>query len=211
MIGDLRKDREQERITMGITVFNDGARQYYRITRAWEGREYQKYVRIDRDRIKARHEAEAIDRRLAERQRASQLRRELPHVRLFHEDGRIIGLNKALNRRKGRAARWEFKLRMRVAGESKPRFTSVSIDQHGFDRAFEMAVERICQWTGIDRFSDTRKTLLAASVYYLTDTHKQVVHLSSNAVPGDMNNLKQGLIGEIAAFKRNRNVINGSG
>lgn len=136
----------------------------------------------------------------------------MPNIRLFHEDGRIVGLSKLINRRKGRSARWEFKIRIRVPGKPKPRFTSISIDQHGFDQAFDMAIERICEWTDIDRFSETRKALLAAKARYLTDnTHKQIVHLPSNAEQPDLYCLEKGLMSEIEEFERNRNVINGTG
>ena len=151
---------------MSITLFKDGTREYYRITRAWGGNEHQDYVRIENDPAKAYEKALEIDNRLKTAQNAFFLRQQISEERYFHADGKIVGLSKVLNQRKGRTPAWEFKLRIKVPNEKSPRFTTISIDKHGVDKAFSLAVDKICEWNGLDRHSDIRKSLLLARECY---------------------------------------------
>lgn len=62
---------------MAITLHPPENPQRFRITRTWKGNEYQVFVPFGKDINKARKEAELLDEKLAQRQRAYRLRREL--------------------------------------------------------------------------------------------------------------------------------------
>lgn len=154
---------------MAITLFVDGDRKYFRVTRAWGGKEYQDYVRIKRSESKAYAEAQEIDNKLKVRQAAYQLRQQKSVSRFFHANGKVVGLSKVLSKRKGRKDRWEFKLRVNLPNEPKPRFTAIGINKYGFDQAFQLAIDKICEWHGIDKHSEIRKLLIDAKKQYEND------------------------------------------
>lgn len=154
---------------MAITSFKDSAdstRRYFRITRTWGGVEHQRYVRIRRSEQAALRKAQAIDRELAQRQRAYRLRQELPEVKMIGRQGKIRGLARVTNSRPGRNPVAEFKLRVRHPDTGDLHFTSISISYHGFDTAFQMAVEQILSWSGWQDRSDLRQQMLACHTYY---------------------------------------------
>ena len=160
---------------MSITLFKDGTREYFRITRAWDGKEHQDYVRIEKNREKAYQKALEIDNRLKKGQDAFLLRQQISAERYFHNDGKIVGLSKVYNRRKGRTPAWEFKLRIKVPNEKRARFTTISIDRHGIDKAFSLAIDKICEWNGLDRHSDIRKSLLLARKHYTGNVEEEAL------------------------------------
>lgn len=136
---------------MGITVFKDNAdstRTYLRITRAINGKEQQRYVRVEGNSKaamqKAMAEARKIDQRLQEWQQAVRHLLALNGESLIHDDGTIVGLQLQRRERAGRKPATEFKIRVKLP--DKPAFfKSVSVDRYGFEEAFRMAVERICE------------------------------------------------------------------
>jgi len=162
---------------LSITLFRDGTREYFRITRAWGGKEHQDYVRIenDNDRDRAYAKAQEIDDKLKTGQTAYFLRQQISEERYFHEDGKIVGLSKVLNRRKGRSPAWEFKLRIKIPNEKRPRFTTISIDRHGVDKAFSLAIDKICEWNSLDKHSEIRKSLLLAREHYTGQVDEKVL------------------------------------
>lgn len=144
---------------MGVTVFND---KYVRVTRAWNKEETQIYVPIKKTLKAAIKEAERIDRELEERQKAFLLRQELTGERYFHEDGTIVGLRIVTRHREGRKPSNEITLRIKVPDREKPFFSNVSIDKHGFDQAFKLAVDKVCEWNNLDGRSVIRQRMLEA-------------------------------------------------
>ncbi len=144
---------------MGVTVFND---KYVRVTRAWDKEETQIYVPIKKSLKAAIKEAEKIDRELEDRQKAYLLRQELSGERYFHEDGTIVGLRIVTRHREGRKPSNEITLRIKVPDREKPFFSNVSIDKHGFDQAFKLAVDKICEWNKLDGRSGIRARMLDA-------------------------------------------------
>lgn len=144
---------------MGVTVFND---KYVRVTRAWDKEETQIYVPIKKSLKAAIKEAEKIDRELEEKQKAFLQKQEQSGERYFHEDGTIVGLRIVTRHREGRKPSNEITLRIKVPGREKPFFSNVSIDKHGFDQAFKLAVDKICEWNKIDGRSAIRNRMLDA-------------------------------------------------
>jgi len=151
---------------MGIRLHPKENPTCYRIYRAWENSEYQYYVPLGDNSKKALKIAEKIDAKLAASQQAYELRMMLPINSLLHDDGRIIGLNRVLAHRDGRDPNDQFKLRIKIPGTGKIHYTTISIDFHGFDEAFRLAVEKIRLWRGIDEASEASKLLIKAKPLY---------------------------------------------
>lgn len=151
---------------MGVTVFND---KYVRVTRAWNKQETQIYVPIKKSLKAAIKEAEAIDRKLEEQQNAWLAEVEKTGERFFHDGGRIVGLRIVTRHRDGRKPSNEITLRVKVPNRDKPFFSNVSLDKHGFDQAFKLAVDKICEWNKLDAKSGIRQKLLAAAAIHKSD------------------------------------------
>ncbi|MCG8316887.1 MAG: hypothetical protein MI976_27025 [Pseudomonadales bacterium] len=153
---------------MGITILRDGDREYYRVTKAWDGKETQKYVRIGRNKEKALRLARALEESLGQRQAASKQRKKLQGEGVIHEDGRIVGLQLVNRTRAGRKPWQEFKIR--VKEPDKPaKFKTVSVTAHGLKKAFRLSVERICELRDIPFSSELYKRMLEAYEQYVID------------------------------------------
>ena len=151
---------------MGIKLHPGTSPTCYRIYRAWGGKEYQRYVPLNGNPKRAYKIAEEIDARFKQSQDAYKLRMTLATNSLFHVDGRIIGLSRVVCHREGRSPNEQLKLRIKIPGNNKLHFTTISISFHGFDDAYQLAVDKICEWRGIDRFAEERHALLAAKSFY---------------------------------------------
>lgn len=153
---------------MGITLHQDGDREYYRVTKAWNGKEIQRYVRIRKSKEKAFKEALAMEESLSQRQNAARERRRLAGLGVLHEDGRVIGLQLLYRTREGRKPWLEFKMRVKEPGK-EVRFKTVSVPAHGIEKAFDIAVERICELRGVPLGSDLHDKMQGAKGIYLED------------------------------------------
>lgn len=153
---------------MGITILRDGDREYYRVTKAWDGKETQKYVRIGRNKEKALKLAKALEESLGQRQAASKQRKKLQGEGIIHEDGRVVGLQLVNRTREGRKPWQEFKIRVKEPGKAA-KFKTVSVTAHGLKKAFELSIERICQLRDIELNSELHKRMLGSYVEYLVD------------------------------------------
>jgi hypothetical protein len=153
---------------MGITILRDGDREYYRVTKAWDGKETQKYVRIGRNREKAFRMAKALEESLGQRQAASKQRKKLQGEGVIHEDGRIVGLQLVNRTREGRKPWQEFKIRVKETGKPA-RFKTVSVTAHGLKKAFELSVARICELRDIPLNSELYRRMLESYEFYLVD------------------------------------------
>jgi hypothetical protein len=170
-------------LTMGITLHQDGDRQYYRITKAWNGKEVQQYVRIGRNRDAAWRKAQQVEEGLAQRQRAALTRKRMDGSGILNPDGHVTGLQLLYRTRAGRTPWFEFKLRVKEPG--KPvRFRTVSISSHGFIDAFELSVAGICELRDIDTGSALAQRLFAARHVYLADISIELARLPGVAVAG---------------------------
>ena len=141
----------------------------YRIYRAWGGKEYQRYVPLNGNPERARREAEAIDAKFKQSQEVYKLRMTLATNSLFHSEGRVIGLSRVICRREGRSPNEQFKLRIKIPGKEKLHFTTISISHHGFDSAYALVVDKICEWRGIDRYAEERRRLIKAKSFYVDE------------------------------------------
>jgi hypothetical protein len=157
---------------MGITVFkdsNDSTRTYLRITRAINGREQQRYVRVEGSSKaamkRAMKQASEIDQRLEQWQSAVKELISLSGDNLIHDDGTIVGLQLQTRHREGRKPATEFKIRVKL-NDSEPLFKSVSVDKFGFDEAFDLSVRRICELRNLSEESEAFSKLLNAKEAY---------------------------------------------
>ncbi len=157
---------------MAIYDHKYGELPYFRVFRAWGGVEHQEYVRIKRSREAAYKKALKIDEALAKRQRAHYVR--LAYTLPYHvrSDGRVRGLRYVEVRRKDRPVTEVFELRINVPWEDNIRRTTISIKVHGFDKSFEMAIDKICEWYGLDIKSDVRQAMIETKYLYLNDASK---------------------------------------
>lgn len=153
---------------MGITILRDGDREYYRVTKAWDGKETQKYVRIGRNKEKALKLAKALEESLGQRQAASKQRKKLQGEGIIHEDGRVVGLQLVNRTREGRKPWQEFKIRVKEPGKAA-KFKTVSVTAHGLKKAFELSVKRICELRDIPLSSELHKRMLESYAEYMID------------------------------------------
>ncbi len=151
---------------MAIYDHQYGELSYYRVFRAWGGKEHQEYVRIKRSKKAAYAKAKEIDARFAKAQKAYELERAMTidyHVR---DDGHIRGLRRIVVKRKGRNPSEVFELRINVPWEEEIKRTTISIGVHGEEKAFQLCVEKICEWYGIKPRSEVAKSMLTCLAAY---------------------------------------------
>jgi len=158
---------------MAIYDHKYGDLPYFRVFRAWGGTEYQEYVRIKRSRKAAYNKAKAIDEKLAQRQKAYYTAQ--AYTKEFHirSDGRVRGVRRIIVRRKGRNPTEVFELRINIPWEDEIRRTTLSIDVHGFEKAFAMAVEKVAEWYGLASDSEAKKAMKGAYDVYRLQTDPQ--------------------------------------
>ncbi|MBK8971137.1 MAG: hypothetical protein IPM37_07100 [Hahellaceae bacterium] len=187
---------------MGITVFkdsSDSSRTYLRVTRAINGKEQQRYVRVNGKSKaamqKAMAEAKDIDQRLQQWQKAVRQLMAMQGESLIHEDGTIVGLQLQRREREGRKPATEFKIRVKL--NDKPAFfKSVSVDKYGFETAFGMSVERICELRDLPPDSEACQKMLAC-----IDAYKDKLPEGEKSEKGESN---EGWLGQTISrfFKR---------
>ena len=152
---------------MAIYDHKYGDLPYFRVFRAWGGTEYQEYVRIKRSRKAAYAKAKVIDDKLAQRQKAYYTAQ--AYTKEFHmrPDGRIRGVRRIIVKRKGRNPTEVFELRINIPWEDEIRRTTISIDVHGLENAFKMAVDKVGEWYGLAYDSEARIAMQDSKAIYL--------------------------------------------
>ncbi|HEX4939676.1 MAG TPA: hypothetical protein VFX11_13440 [Candidatus Kapabacteria bacterium] len=196
---------------MAISVSED----YIRVYRAWNGKEYQVYYPLkkngrfltEEELLETLEEAQAKDVELAQRQRAHFMRKDLSVERLIHPEGRIVGLKERVRHREGRKPAHVFEIRVNSEELSKPKFRTISIDRHGYDKAFELSVDIICKERGLDKHSPIRKMMLE-SVYIYKGMSPRDGETVLNT-KDDLSDMERALREHVAAFKEKRSVIKG--
>ena len=197
---------------MAISVSED----YIRVYRAWNSKEHQVYYPLKKDGrylteqelLATLEEAQAKDVELSQRQRAHFMRKDLSIERLLHSDGRIVGLKERVRHRQGRKPAHVFEIRVNAEGLSKPKFRTISIDRHGYEKAFEKSVDIICAERGLDKHSPIRKMMLESRYIYMGQSPKDGEQIISSK-PGDSNDLENILREHVQAFKDKKQVIKG--
>lgn len=154
---------------MAIYDHKYGDLSYFRVFRAWGGKEYQEYIRIKRSRDAAYAKAEKVDARLAKAQQAYYKEQATQPEFHLHDDGHIRGLRRIMVTRKGREPSDVFELRINVPWTDDIKRTTIAIAVHGEQKAYEMAIEKICLWYGLASDSHVRDVLLSHFKYYSKD------------------------------------------
>lgn len=151
---------------MAIYDHQYGELPYYRVFRAWGGKEYQEYVRIKGSKKAALAKAKKIDERMAREQ--EKYHRELAMTPGYHvrKDGSIRGLRRITVTRKGRSPAEVYELRINVPWEKGIKRTTLSIGVHGSEKAFKMAIEKICEWYSLSPDSLARQAMLSSYKIY---------------------------------------------
>lgn len=197
---------------MAISVSED----YIRVYRAWNSKEHQVYYPLKKngrylsedELLAALEEAQAKDIELAQRQRAHFMRKDLSVERLIHTDGKIVGLKERIRHRTGRKPAHVFEIRINTEGFEKPKFRTISIDRHGYDKAFEMSVDIICKERGLDKHSPIRKIMLESLYIYKGQSPKDgETMLKPNKK--EISDMEEALMEHVKAFKEKQNVIKG--
>lgn len=164
---------------MGITLFTDGDRKYYRVTKAWNGKEHQVYVRIGKSEKRALKEAEKVDADLEQRRNAFHESQKLSGDGLIHEDGKIIGLQLQTRLRDGRKPCTEFKIRIKEPKKAA-KFKSVSVTAYGLEAAFKVALARVCELRDISPTGIAYEKMLGTFPKY----QEEYIHLSGEEPEG---------------------------
>ena len=151
---------------MAIYDHQYGELSYFRVFRAWGGQEHQEYVRIKRSRDAAYKKAQEIDARLAKAQKAFTAEQALSPSYHLRSNGQIRGLRRVLVKRKGRNPAEVFELRINVPWEEEIRRTTISISVHGEQKAFLLAIEKICEWYGLKVKSELGQRLQSSLFAY---------------------------------------------
>lgn len=195
---------------MAIYDHQYGDLSYYRVFRAWGGQEHQEYVRIKRSKHAAHKKALEIDARLAKAQKAFTVQQTLSLDYHLRSNGQIRGLRRVLVNRKGRAPAEVFELRINVPWEEDIRRTTISVSVHGEQKAFLLAIEKICEWYGFNLKSELGQRLQASLSAYapLTISPESAEETPSAAVTelvfkkakNELNSLTDGLFKGLKRF-----------
>tara|TARA_R110001592_G_scaffold66617_2_gene204600 strand:- start:43540 stop:44187 length:648 start_codon:yes stop_codon:yes gene_type:complete len=161
---------------MAIYDHQYGDLSYYRVFRAWGGQEHQEYVRIKRSKEAAYKKALEIDARLAKAQKTFTAEQAISPAYHLRSSGQIRGLRRVLVKRKGRSPAEVFELRINVPWEEEIRRTTISISVHGEQKAFLLAIEKICEWYGLKVKSELGQRLQSClSAYAPLNKRKEVL------------------------------------
>ena len=195
---------------MAIYDHQYGDLSYFRVFRAWGGQEYQEYVRIKRSRDAAYKKAQEIDARLAKAQKNYIFEQVQTPDYHFRTNGQIRGLRRIMVKRKGRAPSEVFELRINVPWEEEIRRTTISISVHGEQKAFLLAVDKICEWYGLKLKSQLRLRLQASLSAYTRPKQPEQVEVSKESAAvtelvikkakNELNNLTDGLFKGLKRF-----------
>jgi len=163
---------------MSICKTDIKGKPYFKVSRAWNKQEIQRFIPIGKNEAKALKEATKEDNSLASRQYAYNELIKLTGEKYFHADGSIVGLNRRFEEKKGRNPVEIFYIRLHNGGDVK--YTSVSIDHHGFDLAFKTAVEKIADI--LDLSLKIKKMMFDAKCHYDPDAPDVLIEETSESL-----------------------------
>lgn len=196
---------------MSITRMKYGDLEYFKVARAWNSIERQEYIRIRNNDEKAYQEAVKLDKKLAERQWAYNELIRMSGDIYFHKNGTIVGLGLGVD---SKSLKPVFKLRIQTPHRKQPYMTSVSIAYHGFDKAFQMAIDKTCAWHQLPEDHKVRGMMLDAKAHYQSseeDKSADIVPIVQENVEesADLDAIEKKLLAEIEDFNQRRHVIRG--
>lgn len=182
---------------------------YWKVYRRWGSETVQRYFPVNKpNEHESRKKAEAEDQSLRSRQRAYLARQVFDLHYHIMDDGKLRGARRVTVQRAGRKPTEVFQVRVKLPWEDKPDFTSVSIDKHGVDEAFDIVVNWYCDVYGFDTRSQMRSALRECVNAYKTKLKlKALPELDTQQEDtGWVEQMEQ----EIAAFKlRDKKAIRG--
>lgn len=183
---------------------------YWKVYRKWGGEAVQRYFRVDQPDEKTSYKkAQAEDESLRSRQRAYLARQVFDLHYHILPDGKLRGVRRVTVTRKGRKPVESFQVRIKLPWEDKPDFTSVSIERHGVDGAFDRVVDFYCDTYGFDPRSQMRSALRECVDAYKTGMQLKTLPDAVTAHENEPDWVEQ-MEQEIAAFKaRDKKVISG--
>lgn len=187
---------------MAIYDHKYGDLSYFRVFRAWGGKEYQEYVRIKRSREAAYAKAQQIDERLAKAQRAFHIEQAKSPAYHIRGNGHIRGLRRITVKRKGRAPTDVFELRINVPWEEEIRRTTISIGVHGEQEAFATSVEKIAEWYGFSDNTSMKDAMMACFNAYKAAPEKtdNVAEIALKKARDEIVHLTDGLVSRFKRF-----------
>lgn len=187
---------------MSVTAFPPLKPTSWRVYRAWDGKRqvHQHYVPFGRNKSKSRQLADQLDERLAERQRAFQLRLEVTGDKWINDDGTITGLQRR-TRRRGNTISDLFIIQASSISERKQVKKEFSISALGFDRAFANAIATLASSYGIHHPSLAFDRLTAARSAY-EQARGSAPHEPGNQFPAAPDALERALARAAAEFRQ---------
>ncbi len=187
---------------MAIYDHQYGELPYYRVFRAWGGKEYQEYVRIKGSKKAAYAKAKKIDERMAKEQEQFYKEQALTPGYHVRKDGSIRGLRRITVTRKGRNPAEVFELRINVPWEEGIKRTTLSVSVHGDEKAFKMAIDRICEWYGLSADSLARQAMLSSYAFYTksSNDNSNVAEVAIKRARDEIASIRGGLVKTLKRF-----------
>jgi hypothetical protein len=184
---------------------------YWKVYRYWGDKPAQRYFRVDKPNAReSLKKANAEDQSLRSRQRAYLTRQVFDLDYHILDDGKLRGVRRVTVIREGRNPKEAFAVRIKLPWETKPAFTSVSIDRHGVDAAFDRVVRYYCDVYGFDERSEMRSALRECVGAYKTRIRLQTLSQTLPERESNDDDWAAAMEREIAAYKpRDRKTISG--
>lgn len=187
---------------MAIYDHQYGGLEYFRVYRAWGGKEYQEYVRIKKSRSAAYKKAQAIDAKLEKTYQVFlriQVRQAEHHVR---KNGTIRGLRRLVVSRPNREESEVFELRINVPWHAKVKRTTISISVHGPEKAFDLALEKIFGWYELSADCPAAKAMRDCENAYLqTSSQTNIASAALLKARNEFESLAGGVVKSLKRFR----------
>lgn len=153
---------------MSVKLLDNEAFYGYRVRRTVNGKLYQEYFTLKKNgkrmgprlRKQVEREAEARDTELLDEQK--RVKKQLKAVRCFNADGSVKGISYLLKTEKSGTVTPIFQIGIASELEQKIVCTSFSLNAHGTDNAWKLAVEAYAKHKLISKNSKLYKKLIAS-------------------------------------------------
>src|SRR5690606_8303457 len=111
------------------------------------------------------------------------------------------------NKRSGRNQTEEFKLRVRHPETQDLHFTSISISHHGFEAAFQLAIEQILSWCEWENQPEIRQRLLACREFYRDSNQDDPPAVPAPRDQDELSAFEAGLLLAVRAYMPQRQIV----
>jgi hypothetical protein len=182
---------------------------YWKVYRRWGETIIQRYFPVKPNEKKSLKKATEQDESLQARQRAYSSRQVFDLSHHIMPDGKLRGIRRVTVSRANRKPVEVFQVRIKLPWNERPDFTSVSIEKHGVDDAFERVVQWYCDQYGFDRLSQMRTALRECLSAYKTTLAFKVLPRALTETANEVDWVAQ-MEKEIEHFKaRDKKAIKG--